>query len=240
MTSSHLADSMGSHRRPWAVGFAALAFSAVAVLATACGGGGTGGSGSANAVAHLAATTTTTTTATSGTTSSAPSGTGAAAGAGAGASGSSAAPGGGGPNPEKIGAELMKFSACMRSHGVPNFPNPVVSNNSVSLQITPSVGGGKGSPQFQHAARSCQKYAPQRPAAQNITTAQQADYLKAAQCMRAHGINGFPDPDFSGGGVRFPLPQNMNPNSTQFEAARHICQNLIPDGLPYSSTDENP
>ncbi len=58
--------------------------------------------------------------------------------------------------------------------------------------------------------------------------------------MRAHGINGFPDPDFSGGGVRFPIPQGMNANSSQFEAARHTCQNLIPNGLPYSATDENP
>ena len=60
MTSSRLADLMGPHRRPWTVGLAAVAFSAVAVLATACGGGGSGGSGSANAVAHLGATTTTT------------------------------------------------------------------------------------------------------------------------------------------------------------------------------------
>ncbi len=61
-----------------------------------------------------------------------------------------------------------------------------------------------------------------------------------------HGINGFPDPVFSNGNVRFPLPQRetdnpqLNPNSPQFEAARHICQNFIPNGLPYSSTDENP
>ena len=52
--------------------------------------------------------------------------------------------------------------------------------------------------------------------------------------MRAHGIHGFPDPDFSGGSVRFPLPQNMNPNTTQFEAGRAYIpgQRLIPNGLP--------
>jgi hypothetical protein len=200
--------------RSWTVGFAGVVFSAIALLATACGGGS---GGSASAVAHLGTTTTTS------------SGAGAAASAGAST--------GGGASPAKIGADLMKFSSCMRSHGVPNFPNPVISGNSVSLQITP---GSKGSPQFQKAAQDCQKYAPPGPTHVNLTTAQQADYLKAAECMRAHGINGFPDPDFSGGNVRFPLPQNMNPNTTQFEAARHICQNLIPNGLPYSSTDENP
>jgi hypothetical protein len=199
-------------RRSGTLGFAGVVFLVVALLATACGGGS---GGSASAVAHLRTTTTTT--------------------PGAGATASASA--GGGPNPERIGADLMKFSSCMRSHGVPNFPNPVISGNNVSLQVTP---GSKGSPQFRQAAQDCQKYAPPGGTHANLTTAQQADYLKAAECMRAHGINGFPDPDFSGGNVRFPLPQNMNPNTAQFEAARHICQDLIPDGLPYSSTDENP
>ena len=131
----------------------------------------------------------------------------------------------------------MKFSSCMRSHGVPNFPTPQISGNGVSLQVTPNVAG---SPQFKKASLTCQHYLPKRPTSQNFTTAQEADYLKAAQCMRAHGINGFPDPDFSGGGVQFPLPQGMNSNSPQFEAARHICQNQIPNGLPYSATNENP
>jgi hypothetical protein len=222
MTSFRRFELIGSHRRARTVGLLVATFCVVAALATACGGGGSGSNGAAHGVAHLGATTTT-------------SDDGAAAGAGASA--------GGRANPETIGADLMKFSACMRSHGVPNFPNPVISNNSVSLHITPGVSGGPGpksSPQFRQAAQDCRKYAPPAPTSQNITAAQQADYLKAAQCMRAHGINGFPDPDFSGGGVRFPLPQGMNANTTQFEAARHTCQNLIPNGLPYSATDENP
>jgi hypothetical protein len=214
MTRSRRADVSGSHRRAWTASLAAVAFSVVAVVATACGGGGS--NGSANAVAHLGTTTTT-------------SGAGAAAGASASA--------GGAPNPTKIGAGLMKFSSCMRSHGVPNFPTPQISGNGVSLQVTPNVAG---SPQFKKASLTCQHYLPKRPTSQNFTTAQEADYLKAAQCMRAHGINGFPDPDFSGGGVQFPLPQGMNSNSHQFEAARHICQNQIPNGLPYSATNENP
>ncbi len=222
MTSFGRFAVIGSHRRVRTIGLLVATFSVVAALATACGGGGSASDASGQGVAHLGTTTTT-------------SDAGAAAGAGASA--------GGGANPETIGADLMKFSACMRSHGVPSFPNPVISNSGVSLHITPAVAGGPGpksSPQFRQAAQDCRKYAPAGPTSQNITAAQQADYLKAAQCMRAHGINGFPDPDFSGGGVRFPLPQGMNANTTQFEAARHKCQNLIPNGLPYSATDENP
>ena len=196
------------HGRAWRAGLGTLVVCGLALVAAACGGGGS--HGSANAVAHLGTTTST---------------AGSALGAGPGP----------GRGPTKIGGDLMKYSSCMRAHGVADFPNPVISANSVGLQINPTIAG---SPDFKTAQAACQHLLPVRPTAQNFTTAQQADYLKEAQCMRAHGINGFPDPDFSGGGIRFPLPQGMNANSTQFEAAREICQKLIPNGLPYSASSE--
>ena len=203
-------------------GTAVIALAVFALVASACGGGGSkGADGSANAVAHLGTTTTT---------PSATSGAGAAAGAGASA-GSTA----GGPNSAKAGADVLKFASCMRSHGVANFPNPNISGHSVIIQINPSISG---SPDWKTAQAACQHLLPVKPTGQNFNTVQQADYLKAAQCMRVHGINGFPDPDFSGGGVRFNLPPGMNANSTQFEAARETCQKLIPNGLPYSASSE--
>lgn len=52
--------------------------------------------------------------------------------------------------------------------------------------------------------------------------------------MRANGINGLPDPVFSGhNGVWLILPAGMDPNATAFWRARVICQKLIPAGLPY-------
>jgi hypothetical protein len=91
------------------------------------------------------------------------------------------------------------------------------------------------SPQFQKAQKACEALAPPRPTTPNFTTQQQADYLNAAACMRSHGIAGFPDPTFAGGGARFNLPTGMDANSTPFRAARVICEKLIPQGLPYSS-----
>ena len=53
--------------------------------------------------------------------------------------------------------------------------------------------------------------------------------------MRSHGITYFPDPVFSGGGVRFPAPSsNVDTTSPRFTQARQICERLIPAGLPYS------
>jgi hypothetical protein len=121
----------------------------------------------------------------------------------------------------------------MRSHGVANFPDPVIGPDRVQIQITPSIAN---SPHFNSAQAACQHLLPGKPTSTQISSQQQADYLKAAACMRTHNIVGFPDPVFSSGGsVNFPIPTGMDTNSARFEAARAICQKLIPAGLPYSS-----
>ena len=237
MTRSRRTQLMASHPRGW-VGLAVFAFSAVAVLATACGGGSGGPAARPTQSPTLARRPPPLPITRRRPPRRAP------------ALQRAPAPRQAGPERGTAAADAVKFSSCMRHHGVPNFPNPVITSNgsgTVSIRITPAPGFNKGSPQVQHALQSCQKYLPSGRPSENITTAQQADYVKAAQCMRAHGINGFPDPVFTNGSVRFPLPQNanpnnpqLNPNSPQFEAARHVCQNLIPNGLPYSATDQNP
>jgi len=80
--------------------------------------------------------------------------------------------------------QALQYSACMRSHGVPNFPDPIVRNGSVGFRVAaqagsapqPSAGAaaskssGSGpkssggppamSPQFQAAQRACQNLMP--------------------------------------------------------------------------------
>jgi hypothetical protein len=70
---------------------------------------------------------------------------------------------------------------------------------------------------------------------QTITPADQADYAKAASCMRSHGVPDFPDPTFENNTVTFNVPPNIDPNSPQAKTAEAICVNLIPPGLPYSN-----
>ena len=100
------------------------------------------------------------------------------------------------------------------------------------------MSGATSSPEFQAAAQACEKYAHHGTPSPQITSQDQADYLKAASCMRNHGIASFPDPVFSSGNVNFPIPQGMNTNSTQFRRAREVCEGLIPPGLPYSREAE--
>jgi hypothetical protein len=54
--------------------------------------------------------------------------------------------------------QALRFSACMRSHGEPDFPDPA-ANGSFTL---PS-GMDAESPQFQRAANACQSLRPANP-----------------------------------------------------------------------------
>jgi hypothetical protein len=121
----------------------------------------------------------------------------------------------------------------VRAHGIPNFPDPGSGGHFDKQEIRQI---GVSDSRLRAANNVCWNLLPagQPP----LTAQQQQDYLRAAACMRSHGIAGFPDPSFSGGGVRFPVPSGIDPNSPQFTQARHTCQRLIPAGLPYSGSNE--
>jgi len=55
-------------------------------------------------------------------------------------------------------SSALKYSACMRSHGVPSFPDPVeLANGNIELRL----GAGHGSsPQQQAAEQACRKFLP--------------------------------------------------------------------------------
>jgi hypothetical protein len=130
----------------------------------------------------------------------------------------------------------VAYSACMREHGVPNFPDPQISTSGgevkVAMRVTPAI---TGNPHFLPAQKACNKLLPEGGPGgsgpnHQITPQEQSQYLKAAACIRSHGIPNFPDPTFSGGGVHVVL-KGINPHSPQVRAAEEACQSLIPGGL---------
>jgi hypothetical protein len=143
--------------------------------------------------------------------------------------------GGGGSSDGGQAGALVKFARCMRAHGVADFPVPTSSGGTIKVTKQKLVS----TPHFLVASRVCAKYAPPQRTPPPLTPQDRTDYLRAAACMRAHGVVGFPDPIFSGSQVRFPIPKTMNPDSPQFLRARETCETLIPAGLPYSKEDEN-
>lgn len=184
---------------------------ALALLAAGCGGGA-----KTPTVAHLGSST-------SSTSSSAGSG---------GSSASAGSSHGGAASPD---SEAVAYSACVRAHGVPNFPDPKVSRNGnevkVAIAINPSISGN---PHFQSAQQACRKLLPNGgPGGEGnhqISPQEQSQYLKAAACIRSHGVPNFPDPTFSGGGVHV-SQKGINLHSARARAAEEACQSLIPGGL---------
>lgn len=134
-----------------------------------------------------------------------------------------------GPNGPQAQKKMVAFAQCMRTHGVPDFPEP--SEGKLVFR-----GGGKNgldpnSPQFQTAMKACHSLVPAPKLSPQQTAAMQAHALKFSQCMRAHGVPNFPDPKFEGGGVRMSLhagPGGIDPRSSQFQAAQKACQGDLP------------
>lgn len=123
---------------------------------------------------------------------------------------------------------LLAYSQCMRSHGLPDFPDP--NSQGVIEGKSSSASGGNASdlnpnsPTYQAAQKACQKYASAgtTPADQ---AQQLAQALKYAACMRSHGVTDFPDPtvvngqiEFSGSGIG---------RSPDYQSANTACQSLL-------------
>ena len=142
--------------------------------------------------------------------------------------------GGGGPGSgaaANASASAVKFSQCMRQHGISDFPDPD-SQGHMQIRITPGSDMDPNNPQFKAAQKACAKY--QERAVGHFDKAQeqrmQQAALNYARCMRAHGVN-FPDPQFDGGKITMGA-RNLNPNDPNMRAANQACQKLMPGGGP--------
>jgi hypothetical protein len=189
-----------------------LAVLATAVLLI----GGCGGSSSSSGVAHLGSSTS-----------------------------SSADPGSGGSSSLESESsasaqqKIIEFSHCMRTHGVPEFPEPsegrlLVHSSDRNGHVT---GVNPQSVQFQAANKACAKLSPKggKPPSPAEQAKMQEQALKFSQCMRTHGVPNFPDPEFPrGGGVGIRIggkqggPSRIDPSSPQFQTAQKACQSIMP------------
>jgi prepilin-type processing-associated H-X9-DG protein len=131
-------------------------------------------------------------------------------------------------------AGALAFARCMRSHGIPNWPDPSSDgrfDKSKLRQLDLSVSRVR-----EIEGRSC-NYVFLGGHARTITAADRADYLRAAACIRRHGFPDFPDPTFQNGTVTFNIPSSSGTDSPQAKSATATCGKLIPAGLPYSRSD---
>jgi hypothetical protein len=146
------------------------------------------------------------------------------------ACGSSAKPSTGSGSLESAG---LKFAACMRSHGVPNFPDPGAGGG---IEISAGSGINPKSPAFQSARNECFKFLPGGgPGRGPVSESRKLAMLRLAECMRSHGLSTFPDPTstppspgsgfgiaFGGPGSFIAVPQSLI-QSPAFRQAAAAC-----------------
>ena len=142
-------------------------------------------------------------------------------------------------------AQVLALAQCMRSHGVPTFPDPDASGG-YSLAPNGSLEGAGGSvdidsSQAQAAYGDCRHLVPGGPSLSRLEQQMQQEeqrqdqmlplLLKYSQCMRSHGVPNFPSPGQSTASPHGALP---HVNSPQYLAAAGACQHLLPPGAKVS------
>jgi hypothetical protein len=134
------------------------------------------------------------------------------------------------PSAQAVGSSghsALAYAECMRSHGVPSFPDPNSQGEFDDANLP------AGSPQFQAAQQACRNVLPGGGGQQTtgggaaLSQQQQAQLLQFSKCMRSHGVPGFPDPTSHGLDLG---SGSIDPNSPQFQAAQSACKSDLPGG----------
>jgi hypothetical protein len=160
-----------------------------------------------------------------------------------GSTSASGTPSGGGPSSTSAPVsaayvtDKLGLARCLRAHGLPNYPDPDSSGQE--------PGNTKqliSSPQGQAAVGAC-SYWNNRVHGDVATDNQAllADYVKFAQCMRAHGLPNFPDPTIAEGRAEFLLNSSQDgfdPHSPQVLTKAHQCESVLPAGSGLPSVEE--
>jgi hypothetical protein len=123
----------------------------------------------------------------------------------------------------------LAFTQCVRTHGVPNYPDP---DSSGTIPKETSQQLGVSDSRYQAAQSACQHLLPNGGQPTNAqTAADQRNAVRFAGCMRSDGVPNWPDPINDDGRVRFNVfdgsVRGLDPNSPQVMAAVHKCQSLL-------------
>jgi hypothetical protein len=116
----------------------------------------------------------------------------------------------------------VKFAECMRSNGVPDFPDPNANGEFVyGVSVTPAV--------FTKAVDACKSLQPPGSLSGKRSFKQQSLALKFARCVRKNGVPDFPDPANGQPLIdTTKIPSSNSPNGMSIlNAATHKCGPLL-------------
>jgi hypothetical protein len=123
---------------------------------------------------------------------------------------------------------------CVRSHGIPDFPDP--DSGGQIPKITSGQQVGVSDSVLQAARTACQNLWPYQAPSQAQQQQELAEALTFAHCMRSHGVLKFPDPttNSESGRVEFVISlsrDGFNLNSPQILAKVSECEHGLPASL---------
>lgn len=130
-----------------------------------------------------------------------------------------------GASPSRLYQESLTYSRCMRSHGVPDFPILKQGPGGTLVHPVSPPAGMLTSPDYDAAFRACLKLVVVGGGSPARYQAAALHGLKQAECMRAHGITGYPSPGALDGGIHSPdlTAIGLDPHTLQFQAAAKAC-----------------
>jgi hypothetical protein len=146
-------------------------------------------------------------------------------------------------------SSTVAYSACMRSHGVPSYPDPGSGGN---LPKGGAEAFGVSASAFQAAQRACQFLLPATGGSfiqqfqqcvsggvcpQALVQEAMTKQRTFAQCMRSHGVPNFPDPRMGPSGAPyFPASEaglsREYTHSSGFGSKEEKCQGVAGGSVP--------
>lgn len=118
--------------------------------------------------------------------------------------------------------KAVKFAECMRTRGVPHFPDPDPKGDfNFGVDVTPEV--------WLKAIDACKALKPPGALSSKRTPKEQSASLRFAQCVRDHGVKDFPDP-VNGEPLidTYKIPSSNRPGGmTILNAATNKCGRIL-------------
>jgi hypothetical protein len=128
-------------------------------------------------------------------------------------------------SPSRLYHQSLSYSRCMRSHGVPDFPILRQRPGGTLIHPVSPPPGMLTAPGYDAAFRACLKLAVVGGGSAERYQTSALKGLKQSECMRAHGISGYPSPGALDGGLHEPdfTAIGLDPHTPRFQAAGRAC-----------------
>jgi hypothetical protein len=129
-----------------------------------------------------------------------------------------------------------EYAQCIRDHGIPNYPDPVVDSGRLAMPPDADGGSAKQALQGNQAAQdACRSILDRLPASARKdhppTPEELQQMLRFSQCVREHGVPEWPDPTNDGVFPIIGTPLEGEGKSARTVAAFQACRQYWDQGI---------